>query len=219
MFHLARFCKGSWPISRQYLAKISAKIRLRKSLAKCYPQSMARENKYETTIFLPMIVSTILIKLLQRIHARKETFLESSRPQDLFEISEFEFELPIVHVPTLSPSSSRTWKTYFSYRPGFHPSSNWHLSHPCWKTWFWYQISDRYPIWISSAKSVLPFNVFFSHLEISQFVFCSSQMSFYCDCFAYKLTNNIRETIDSGKITILTALDMSDTLDHITFLS
>ena len=36
-----------------------------------------------------------------------------------------------------------------------------------------------------------------------------------------KLTNDIMETIDSGKITILTALDMSaafDTLDHITFL-
>ena len=36
-----------------------------------------------------------------------------------------------------------------------------------------------------------------------------------------KLTNNIMETIDSGKITILTALDMSaafDTLDHITLL-
>ena len=36
-----------------------------------------------------------------------------------------------------------------------------------------------------------------------------------------KLTNDIMETIDSGKITILTALDMSaafDTLDHITLL-
>ena len=36
-----------------------------------------------------------------------------------------------------------------------------------------------------------------------------------------KLTNDIMESIDSGKITILTALDMSaafDTLDHITLL-
>ena len=36
-----------------------------------------------------------------------------------------------------------------------------------------------------------------------------------------KLTNDIMETIDSGKITILTALDMSaafDTLDHVTLL-
>ena len=36
-----------------------------------------------------------------------------------------------------------------------------------------------------------------------------------------KLTNDILESIDSGKITILTALDMSaafDTLDHITLL-
>ena len=36
-----------------------------------------------------------------------------------------------------------------------------------------------------------------------------------------QLTNDIMETIDSGKITILTALDMSaafDTLDHITLL-
>ena len=36
-----------------------------------------------------------------------------------------------------------------------------------------------------------------------------------------ELTNDIMETIDSGKIAILTALDMSaafDTLDHITLL-
>ena len=36
-----------------------------------------------------------------------------------------------------------------------------------------------------------------------------------------KLTNDIMESIDSGKITIFTALDMSaafDTLDHITLL-
>ena len=40
-------------------------------------------------------------------------------------------------------------------------------------------------------------------------------------CTSQKLTNDILESIDSGKIKILTALDMSaafDTLDHITLL-
>ena len=71
------------------------------------------------------------------------------------------------HVPTLSPSSSHTWQTCLSPRPLFHPNSNWHLSHRWWKNLVYRsrisQISDQYPIWIPSAKSlsVLPFHVFF----------------------------------------------------------
>ena len=71
------------------------------------------------------------------------------------------------HMPTLSPSSSHTWQTYLSPRPLFHPNSNWHLSRRCWKNLVYQgrisQISDRYQIWIPSAKSlsVLPFHVFF----------------------------------------------------------
>ena len=77
------------------------------------------------------------------------------------------------HVPTLSPSLSHTWQTYHSPRPLFHPNSNWHLSHRCWKNLVYQsQISiDQYQIWIPSAKSlsVLPFHVFFLRFIISQF--------------------------------------------------
>ena len=52
------------------------------------------------------------------------------------------------HVTTLSPSSSHTWLTYLSLRPLFHPNSNWHLSHRCWKNLVYQsrisQISDQY---------------------------------------------------------------------------
>ena len=64
-------------------------------------------------------------------------------------------------------TSSHTWQTYLSPRPLFHPSSNWHLSHPCWKNLVHQnrisQIPDQYPIWISSAKSssILPLHIFF----------------------------------------------------------
>ena len=131
------------------------------------------------------------------------------------------------HVPTLSLSSSHTWQTYLSPKPLFHLNSNWHLSRPCWENQVYQnrisQISNQYQICILLAKfsSFLPLHVFHSRFKISQFLsftICLSQISFYRDSLL-KLTNDIMETIDSWKITILTALDMSatfDTLDHIT---
>ena len=62
------------------------------------------------------------------------------------------------------------------------------------------------------------------HISISP-SFCPLQSAYRKFCSTetalLKLTNDIMETIDSGKITILTALDMSaafDTLDHATLL-
>ena len=64
----------------------------------------------------------------------------------------------------------------------------------------------------------------FPHISISP-SFCPLQSAYRkfhsTETALLKLTNDILETIDSGKITILTALDMSaafDTLDHATLL-
>ena len=64
----------------------------------------------------------------------------------------------------------------------------------------------------------------FPHISISP-SFCPLQSAYRkfhsTETALLKLTNDIMETIDSGKITILTALDMSaafDTLDHTTLL-
>ena len=64
----------------------------------------------------------------------------------------------------------------------------------------------------------------FPHISISP-SFCPLQSAYLkfhsTETAPLKLTNDIMETIDSGKITILTALDMSaafDTLDHATLL-
>ena len=64
----------------------------------------------------------------------------------------------------------------------------------------------------------------FPHFSISP-SFCPLQSAYRkfhsTEYDLHKLTNDILETIDSGKITILTAFDMSaafDTLDHITLL-
>ena len=64
----------------------------------------------------------------------------------------------------------------------------------------------------------------FPHISISP-SFCPLQSAYRkfhsTETALLKLTNDIMETIDSGKITILTALDMSaafDTLDHATLL-
>ena len=64
----------------------------------------------------------------------------------------------------------------------------------------------------------------FPHIFISP-SFCPLQSAYRkfhsTETALLKLTNDIMETIDSGKITILTALDMSaafDTLDHATLL-
>ena len=67
----------------------------------------------------------------------------------------------------------------------------------------------------------LAISSFFPHISKSQSF--SPLQSAYCKFYStetalLKLTNDIMETIDSGKITILTALDMSaafDSLDHI----
>ena len=66
----------------------------------------------------------------------------------------------------------------------------------------------------------LPLARLFPHISISP-SFCPLQSAYRkfhsTETALLKLTNDIMETIDSGKITILTALDMSaafDTLDH-----
>ena len=127
-------------------------------------------------------------------------------------------------VPTFSPSSSHTWQTYLSHRPLFHPNSNWHLSHLFWKNLVYRnrisQISDRYPIWIPSAKSLSVFALWRFFHQISK------SPSFSPLKFAYRKFHSTETALlklanDSGKITILTALDMSaafDTLDHTTLL-
>ena len=132
------------------------------------------------------------------------------------------------HAPTLSPSSSHTWQTYLSHRPFFHLNSNWHLSHLCWKKQVYRnrisQISDRYPIWIGKILERLAFLRFFPH--ISKYPSFSPLLSAYREFHStetalLKLTNDIMETIDSGRNIILTALDVSavfDTLDHTTLL-
>ena len=53
-------------------------------------------------------------------------------------------------------------------------------------------------------------------------IVCLSQISFHWEIALLELTNDIMETIDSGKITILSFLDMSvafDTFEHTTLTS
>ena len=97
------------------------------------------------------------------------------------------------HVPTLSPFSYHTWQTYPKPRPLFHPNSNWHLSHPCWKTWFTKIGSRKLQTNIQSEyhrqnpRAPCPSTFLSSHFKISQFfslAVCLSQISFYRDCFA-----------------------------------
>ena len=72
--------------------------------------------------------------------------------------------------------------------------------------------------WVSCPCTFLPHiskSTSFCPLQSAHCKFLSTETALL------KLTNDIIETIDSGKITILTALDMSaafDTLDHITLL-
>ena len=134
------------------------------------------------------------------------------------------------HVPTLSPSSSHTWQTYLSPRPLFHPNSNWHLSHRCWKKPGLPKsdLANFRPIsnlnTIGKILERLALSRFFPHISKSPSFspLQSAYRKFHStETALLKLTNDILETIDSGKITILTALDMSaafDTLDHITLL-
>ena len=61
----------------------------------------------------------------------------------------------------------------------------------------------------------------FQRHHIINDIICRMHKFHFTETALFKLTNDILETIDSGKITILTALDISaafDTLDHITLL-
>ena len=106
-----------------------------------------------------------------------------------------------------------------------------YLSHRCWKNLVYQsqisQISDQYQIWIPLAKSlsVLPFHVFFLTFQnLPVFLLYNLLIVNFILLRLFSLSSQMiswKPCIDSGKITILTALDMSaafDTLDHITLL-
>ena len=92
----------------------------------------------------------------------------------------------------------------------------------------WSELSNFRPIsnlnTIGKILERLALARLFPHISISP-SFCPLQSAYRkfhsTETALLKLTNDIMETIDSGKITILTALDMSaafDTLDHATLL-
>ena len=127
-------------------------------------------------------------------------------------------------------SSSLTWQTYPLPRPLFLPNSNWHLFHLSWKKPGLPKsdLANFRPIsnlnTIGKILERLALSRFFPHVSKSPSFspLQSAYRKFHStETALLKLTNDIMETIDSGKITILTALDMSaafDTLDHITLL-
>ena len=130
---------------------------------------------------------------------------------------------------TLFLSSFHTWQTYPSPRPLFLPNSNWHLFHLLKKPGLpKSDLANFRPIsnlnTIGKILERLALSRFFPHVSKSPSFspLQSAYRKFHStETALLKLTNDIMETIDSGKITILTALDMSaafDTLDHITLL-
>ena len=129
----------------------------------------------------------------------------------------------------LSPSSSPISQTYHPPRQLFLPISNSHSSHPFEKP----GLSKSDPSNFRLISNLITIGKILERLALARlFPLVSVSPSFSPLQSAYrkfhstetallKLTNNIFESIDSGKITILTALDMSaafDTLDRATLL-
>ena len=120
-------------------------------------------------------------------------------------------------------------------KPIFHPRNIFfkiqtgsHLT-PAEKTWFTKLRSRKFQADIQSEYhrrnpwASNPFTFLSPHFKISQFFSYSLLIANFhsTETALLKPTNDVMETIDSGKITILTALDMSaafDSLDHITLL-
>ena len=124
-------------------------------------------------------------------------------------------EVPCNIVPGTTSKYFLAYLTSISVEIRAHPDvlewTGCHYSHfrfsPNYEIWTYQTLSRFFPH-ISKSPS-------FSPLQSAYRKFHSTETALL------KLTNDILESIDSGKITILTALDMSaafDTLDHITLL-
>ena len=131
---------------------------------------------------------------------------------------------------TFSPSSLHILQTYHSLRLHFHRKFKLALILPLLKKPGLpkSELSNFWPIsnlnTIGKILERLALARLFPHISIFP-SFCPLQSAYRkfhsTETALLKLTNDIMETIDSGKITILTALDMSaafDTLDHATLL-
>ena len=119
-------------------------------------------------------------------------------------------------------------QTYHSPNLHFRRNSNLHSSRHFWKSLAYRSLSNFQPIsnlnTIGKILERLALARLFPHISISP-SFCPLQSAYRkfhsTETPLLELTNDIIKTIDSGKITILTALDMSaafDTLDHVTLL-
>ena len=119
------------------------------------------------------------------------------------------------HVRTFSPSSFHIWQTYPSpFSIEIQTCTHFASSEKAWPTKIWTLELPAYfkfkHHW-QNFRASRPSSSFSSHCHTSQFLpyrkFHSTETALL------KLTNDIMDTIDSGKITILTALDMSAAFD------
>ena len=147
---------------------------------------------------------------------------------------------PLEYIPTLLLKScadtvsiliSHLANLSFTQCQLFHPNSNWHLSHRCWKKPGLPKSDLANVRPISNLNTIeqnpwayLPFHVFFLTFQnLPVFLLYSLLIVNFILLRLLSLSSQmiVMETMDSGEITILTALDMSaafDTLDHITLL-